>query len=72
MSNALRNRFIEIWCPNKQSLEDTQKIIFKRIESNKLSKILNEKISKCFVEFANYFEQNFQHILRLKKFFFFI
>lgn len=45
-------------------MEDTQKIISKRIFTIGLNENLNETISKCFVKFTDYFKQNFQHIIR--------
>uniref|UniRef100_A0A915DGN9 Midasin n=1 Tax=Ditylenchus dipsaci TaxID=166011 RepID=A0A915DGN9_9BILA len=64
LSKALRNRFLEVWCPSEYSLPDTKLIIEKRISGANFENELTQRVTNCFVLFLEYFTQNHGHLFR--------
>ncbi|KAI1718698.1 AAA domain (dynein-related subfamily) domain-containing protein [Ditylenchus destructor] len=64
LSKALRNRFLEVWCPYEPTEEDMRHILEKNIAECNLSSDVMQLTSSSFLEFFKYFRSEYEHLLR--------
>ncbi|EJD74394.1 midasin [Loa loa] len=66
LSKALRNRFTEIWCPSDVSGDELITIVDRLLSATTLQNEndLRLKVNKCIVQFVQWFDRKFSHVLR--------